>query len=362
MQKLNQKNTKILFVDTSLTGHHLVYVDNLIQAIGKEQSVVLMPRCDYKFSCKHILLNHYEDERRSVFTYLKMLYEIYSVATKEKVSIIHFLTGDIFYKYLGIGLRIFRRWKTVCTIHWVREGRLQSLSLRRICKAFSINVVHSSYLKNEIRSLGVENVYHIEYPQFNKVSAETNKSRDYFNLAHDVPVLACIGGTRYDKGLDILVNALKNVSEEYQLLIAGQPSHFKESDIITLTEEIADKTHLCLRFLSDEELAAAISASDFIVLPYRKTFNGASGPLGEGVSFGKCIIGSDHGNLGYTINTYHLGYTFMSENVEALSNVITQALSVPFAEDEQYKKYQKLLNPNHFRLEYKKIYEQLTER
>ena len=109
-------------------------------------------------------------------------------------------------------------------------------------------------------------------------------------------------------------------------------------------------------------LAAAISASDYIVLPYRKSFNGASGPLGEGVSFGKCIIGSDHGNLGFTINTYHLGYTFKSENVDDLSNVITQALSVPFSEDEQYMKYQKLLNPDHFRLEYKTIYEQLTEK
>lgn len=50
--------------------------------------------------------------------------------------------------------------------------------------------------------------------------------------------------------------------------------------------------------MTDREFAEVIAASDIIALPYRKKFNGASGPLVEGVYLGKCIIGPNHGNLG----------------------------------------------------------------
>ncbi len=50
-------------------------------------------------------------------------------------------------------------------------------------------------------------------------------------------------------------------------------------------EELArpyrNRVKLYLDFLTDEEFEMAIQAVDAIVLPYRKTFNGASGPLGE---------------------------------------------------------------------------------
>lgn len=70
--------------------------------------------------------------------------------------------------------------------------------------------------------------------------------------------------------------------------------------------------------MTDEEFEMAIQAVDAIVLPYRKTFNGASGPLGEGVAKGKMIIAANHGSLGDIVEKNHLGYTFESENIEAL--------------------------------------------
>lgn len=110
-------------------------------------------------------------------------------------------------------------------------------------------------------------------------------------------------------------------------------------------------------FLSD-----GLGASDIIVLPYRKVFGGASGLLCEGVALGKCIVDLNHGTLGYTIEKKHLGYTFESENAKSLADVLEKALNKNFQLDENYKKYQKSLNPEYFSKSYMNLYKYFCEK
>lgn len=70
--------------------------------------------------------------------------------------------------------------------------------------------------------------------------------------------------------------------------------------LMSILAVIKIKLKLICVFLSEEEFAYASEAADIIVLPYRKIFSGASGPLGEGVWKRKCIVGPMEGNLGYT--------------------------------------------------------------
>lgn len=85
---------------------------------------------------------------------------------------------------------------------------------------------------------------------------------------------------------------------------------------------------LNLKWLSREEYIDSIVASDYIILPYTREFNGASGPLAEGVVANKVIIGSNYGSLGKIITENELGYTFEVENSEDLANVIDNALKI----------------------------------
>ena len=64
----------------------------------------------------------------------------------------------------------------------------------------------------------------------------------------------------------------------------------------------------------------------FIVLPYRKIFDGASGPLIEAVWAGKPVIGSDSKSLGELIKEEKIGLTFEPENPIALSKTIDKLL------------------------------------
>jgi glycosyltransferase involved in cell wall biosynthesis len=288
--------------------------------------------------------------------YKNWIDDIYKIVKDEKPDVVHFLFDDVFYRFLGYGLHRFKKYNSVITVHSVRTGALAKVVLNIISRTCKKIVVHSQYMKNALEKMGVKNVCHIEYPVFNSKSCEKSVAREYFGLNKDVKTLGCIGGTRYDKGLDVLLDALGEVKEPFQLLIAGCEEDFKEDFIKEKISSYKDKVHLKLKFLSDEELTYAMNAIDVVVLPYRKWFNGASGPLGEGVALGKCVVGPTHGNLGDTITKNHLGYTFETENINALTDALKKALSEDFVIDEKYSEYKDSLDVEYFVNRYNELY------
>ena len=345
---------KIMYVEIGISGHRIPYL-NALTSNTENEVVAILPEKTEKVKCKQYICG-FNNDNRTFSTHKRWIAEIYEVAKKENPDIIHFLTGDVFYRFFGFGLSKFKKIKTILTFHSVKTSFLQKISLKLISKLSNIMVFHSEFMKNQAESFGIKTAYHIEYPVFGGEKCNETEAREYFNLKSDVPVISCIGGTRYDKGLDILLEALKNVEKPFQLLVAGKEEYFKEEYIKEQTAFYSDNVHLALKFLTDEELMYAMNATDIIVLPYRKVFNGASGPLGEGVALGKCIVGPDHGNLKDTIEKNHLGCTFEGENSTSLADVLTTILKKEFVLDETYSEYQKSLNLDAFKDSYKNLY------
>lgn len=147
------------------------------------------------------------------------------------------------------------------------------------------------------------------------------RAKNYWGITQS-PVLAVLGGTRKDKGLDLLLESLNAISKDFALLIAGHECDISIDMIKSLSKNYANKVYIFLNNITDEEFNMAAIASDCIVLPYRKVFGGASGPLTYGVWHEKYIIGPNHGSIGKIINENELGGTFESENVKSLVNAI----------------------------------------
>lgn len=351
---------KIVYIDTGIQGHNLIYSTSLIEE-RKDCSVAILPEYVDDLSCKQYKFKHVDFQKRKIREYLDWLNELFSYVEKEKPDIVHFLTGDVFYRYFGLGLEKFKRYKTVITLHWIRYGFLETISSKMICKKANVVVVNSTFLKKQLNERRLHNIVHIEYPQFNKIESHHIEACRFWGINEKIKTLACIGSTRYDKGIDILLDALNKVKAPFQLLIAGQPRAFDEEFINSKVGNYKKNVCLNLHYLSDEELSYAIAASDIIVLPYRKSFNGASGPLGEGVSSGKCILGANHGNLGFTILENHLGYTFDSESIDSLANTLELALIEDFKLDDKYIAFQKMLDPKLFKRAYECLYETLVK-
>lgn len=350
---------KVLYIDISLAGHHVLYLESLMSEF--KDSVCLLPESDIKINVDKVI---YYNVDRKFNSYLKWVNKICEIIKSEHIEIVHFLYGDGLYKFFGIGLQKIKKLaKVVVTFHQFQYGFLHKISIKKICSKIDFGIVHTSFLKKQAVKIGVKNIEIINYPKFTPVKNISNgEAKRIVGISSVSPVISALTGTRYDKGLDLLLAALEQVQNDFTLLIAGKPCYFSEQFINEHVIRYNDKVVTVLKELTEDELANSVSASDIVVLPYRKIFDGASGPLVEGVAYGKTIIGPNHGSLGQIIKDNHLGYTFESENVDDLARTINKALSENFIYDEYAKKYQSALSVDSFIDSHKNLYDGLTKR
>lgn len=347
---------KIAYIDIILDGHHIDYLQTLVN--DNENSILIIPNKIDGLKNKQYILDS-NMLYKHPFKYIKWIMDIRKILSKEKVDIVHFLYGDVFYRYFGIGLKSINT-KKIITFHQIRRGLIKDISLKRIFRNINKGIVHTDSLKLDMNRLGLKNVCKIEYPQFKSLSNINNlNSRIDLILPQNHPIITVIGGTREDKGLDILLSALNYVNEDFHLLIAGQEVNFKKEYIYKAIENYSNKVTVMLKYLTEDELEKCLVASDIIVLPYRKKFDGASGPLGEGVWLRKVIIGPNHGSLGKIILENKIGLTFEAENIVDLAKVITEVLRNGFEWNDKAEQYRNKLDKKYFTMDYKDVYEQL---
>lgn len=348
---------KILFINMSLDGHHLDYITALCQIDGIDPVIVLDKKTD-KIPARQIAIEDCVFGSMKLNDHLKWIERVAAIASAEKPDVVHFVWGDSFYRFFGIGFwKLCKRFKCYITFHQVRKSVAHQVSIKMYSKMFDKVVVHTDSLAAYLRKIGVKNVIHIEYPNFRKqAKIECCEAKKKLEIDTSAPVLLSLGGTRFDKGLDILLDALNQVNVPFYLLIAGVEQSITRTTIEEKTESYKNQVKVILRYLSVDEVNLCLVAADYIVLPYRKSFDGASGPLAEGVGFGKCVVGANHGSLGEVISKHHIGYVFESENRESLAETLTRALSRHFEYDEYAKKYQESLTVADFQNSYRNVY------
>ena len=209
---------KILYIDLTLSGHHGIYLNTLIENNNNEL-VLIAPINNFNFKCKQYNPT-FNYKNRGITEYLKLIIYINKIAKKEKPNIIHFLYGDIFYRYLGLGLWILNKYNIIMTFHQIRRSKLRDVSIRRICKKITYGIVHTKSLKDTMKDIGIKNIEHIEYPQLdNLLDISKEDARKKLNINTTSPILLAIGATRIDKGLDILLESLKNVNSDFHLIM-----------------------------------------------------------------------------------------------------------------------------------------------
>lgn len=347
---------KVMLIDSRMDGHHITYMRSILEMLDEVNTESLV--------CAPDQVDCAEKNRTVVCSsqnYFRWMHRLEAVVKKEKPDVVHFLYGDDLYRYFGAGLSwIGKHAQLFITFHQVRRSYLHDLSLKMISASAKKVVVHTESLEKDFHKLGIHNVQQIEYPRFNMIqSIDQKKAKKMLGIPDgEAPVLLALGATRYDKGIDILLDALDQVSSRFHLVVAGKEDTISESVIREKIRKYQKQVTLILRFLSDEEFACCLSASDIVVLPYRKSFDGASGPLGEGVALGKMIVGANHGSLGKLIKGHHLGLTFETENAGDLTKKLEEALSGNWEPDDKYYEYQKALSPARFQAEYEKLYKE----
>ena len=123
-------------------------------------------------------------------------------------------------------------------LHWFPRDRKRQLLFKWTARYFDAIVVHSEYIRRQCEAIGVRNVHGSDYPVFFTVDLAKRIPQD----AHGKNGFTCLGGTRKDKGMDILADALQYLDADtcarIKLVAAGKED---EVPYHLLTEKAAAK-------------------------------------------------------------------------------------------------------------------------
>lgn len=136
------------------------------------------------------------------------------------------------------------------------------------------------------------------------------------------------GLVRKYKGLDILIEAFRNLPEDYQLIIAGEPygSFDKyQEQLDSLPEYLHVKK--VLKYIRDSEVKDYFSAADLAVLPYRSATQ--SGISSVSYHFEVPMIVTNVGGLKETIGDRGTGIVVDSCSPELIRKAILEYFSNP---------------------------------
>tara|TARA_B100001142_G_scaffold238086_1_gene236723 strand:+ start:6388 stop:7512 length:1125 start_codon:yes stop_codon:yes gene_type:complete len=140
-------------------------------------------------------------------------------------------------------------------------------------------------------------------------------------------LLLFFGFIRDYKGLDVLVNSLSELKNlDIKLLIAGE-SYISTDKIENLIKKngLSEMIIWHKKYISNNDINLYYSASDAVVLPYKKISQ--SGIIPMAYHFDKLVVCSDIPSLKEHVVEKETGYFFKNNNSSDLSRVITEIYS-----------------------------------
>jgi glycosyltransferase involved in cell wall biosynthesis len=88
-------------------------------------------------------------------------------------------------------------------------------------------------------------------------------------------------------------------------------------------------------YLSEEQILKEYAVTDFVILPYTKTFTGSSGVFAYSSAFGKPVLSTNHGCIGYRVDRFNCGFNYTSGHPAELAELIYKC---SFISDNEYSK------------------------
>ncbi|MBL6962786.1 MAG: glycosyltransferase [Bacteroidetes bacterium] len=187
-------------------------------------------------------------------------------------------------------------------------------------------VVMSETVKNNLLALkaGARFVFH-EHPLYDHFGSkmEQKEARNKLGIPQNKKVLLFFGFIRDYKGLDLLLEAMASLPDDYYLIIAGEVygDDKKYHDLIDKLN-LRTKTHINLRYIRDEEVPLFFSASDVNVLPYRSATQ--SGILSIAYHFDLPVLVTDVGSLKQTVESSRGGMIIPEANPEMIADKVRE--------------------------------------
>jgi glycosyltransferase involved in cell wall biosynthesis len=203
---------------------------------------------------------------------------------------------------------------------------LKSVGFHRMLRAHWFNRLFllDPYIFADLRSrIPDAPVFYLPDPYPNHFCANRECARREFGIAAGQCVFLLYGAAYRRKGTSLVVKAMESIPDHVPavLLCAGElaADPTVSQRLANLTS--AGKARVIARYVSIEEEKRLFSASDIVLLPYRKHW-GSSGVLVRAVAAGHPVIASDEGLLARLVRDHDLGALFRSGHALELRDAI----------------------------------------
>lgn len=310
--------------------------------------------------------------------YLAYLVKVFLLLKKSNVEIVHF--QFLRRKYIDTLYSVVLKLsgvKLVYTAHNVLPHEHKYID--RILNSFVFRImdsiiVHSEFIKNKLLdnySVSSEKVHIIPHGNFDVyLSGNTlskQEARTQLGIDDHDNVILFFGYIREYKGLDLALEAFDMACldcQDLKLIIAGAPhNHEIKSKYQKLIEKMSFKEQVVFKFdfIAFDDVAKYFTASDVVLLPYRKIDH--SGIVHLAYSFGRAVIATQVGDFAEVVADTKSGYLVRKDDPADMARGIVAAFSDKkwLAEAGEYAKW---LSENSFSWEVigketRKVYEKL---
>lgn len=276
---------------------------------------------------------------RILVYYLKLVK--YAACTDNKIFHIQWMNRFVYFDrtVLNFYFKILGK-KIIYTAHNIDETErdggnslMNRLTLKFLYKITDHIIVHTAKMKQLlVENFDVPNSkisvishgIHNAIPETNLTSIE---AREKFLLHADDKVIIFFGNIVPYKGLEYLLQALKNLKKKHsniKLIIAGrinQDKSYKDKIFSIINDNdlngcIIKRTE----FIPDEEIEVLFKSADLCVLPYTYIFQ--SGILFVSYNFGLPVVATDVGSLKDEIVEGKTGFVCKSKDSDDLVQII----------------------------------------
>ncbi|MCS7004315.1 MAG: glycosyltransferase [Cytophagales bacterium] len=250
---------------------------------------------------------------------------------------------------LGTVARLLRKKgvKTAAILDNVKphEKRIgDNLLNRYFLSSLDFAVVMSPTVEQDLKDLSpsLPYVFH-PHPTYNHFGQKLPKSqaREYFNIPNHAKVLLFFGLIRAYKGLDVLIESFNRLSEEYYLLIAGEPyEDTQKYRALVAQNKNRERIFIYEKYIPDNEVNLFFSAADVNILPYKSATQ--SGVLTISYHFDLPVIVTKVGSLHDTVEKYRTGITIQHADVPHLVEAITSFFHSSYSYEENISNFKKV--------------------
>lgn len=333
---------------TGRYGHEVL--THLAALPGVEPTLVCSPSCHWQqfasYECRPILreLAHNVPWRRRLRFLIAQFtnpHRMLRFARQSGTDILHFGgVNQLTFPFWEPALRRYQGVK-VATVHDVlrREGmkwkspRYENAQLSKIYRSLDALFVHGTEQVDQLESVGVKPERIVVVPHGPYDCGATSKSigelRQKYQLRRDQPVALAFGNVRDDKNLTLLIRAVARVQRPVQLLVAGKFATLQQTTpegCLQLARElgIGERIRIMNCFITDEQIPELFRLSDWVALPYSRTFTSQSGVLAVAMQYDRPVLVSRTGTAVDTLKTCRIGVGVEPDELESLTSGIEE--------------------------------------